>query len=182
MENSNKKIFSVAKTGILLALLIVLQFSTKALGQLVTGSSVNMVLAISAIICGFFESICIAAVSPFIAFFLGIGPAFLPLTPCIALGNIIYVLIIKLITKILSKKNIFVNQIIAIIISSICKFITLYLLVVQFVCKAFVASLKTPQIKTFSTMFSIPQLVTALIGGFIACVITIALKKALKKN
>ena len=58
------------------------------------------------------------------------------------------------------------------------KFATLYLLVVQLICN--VLPLKQPQIDMFTAMFSLPQLITALIGGGIAILIIPALKKAVK--
>ena len=45
-----KKTVWIARTAVCLALLIAIQFLTKSLGQLVTGSCVNLVLAIAALI------------------------------------------------------------------------------------------------------------------------------------
>ena len=45
-----KKTVWIARTAVCLALLIAIQFLTKSLGQLVTGSCVNLVLAIAAVI------------------------------------------------------------------------------------------------------------------------------------
>ena len=47
-----KKTVWIARTAVCLALLIAIQFLTKSLGQLVTGSCVNLVLAIAALIGG----------------------------------------------------------------------------------------------------------------------------------
>ena len=65
--------------------------------------------------------------------------------------------------------------------AAVSKFATLYLLVVKFIVPAMADSLKPQQIATFSTMFSFPQLITALIGGAVALLIVPVLKKALKK-
>ena len=48
----NKKVQWIVRTGVLLAVLIALQALTKPLGQLVTGSCVNAVLALSVTLCG----------------------------------------------------------------------------------------------------------------------------------
>ena len=47
-----KKIRWITRTGVLLALLVTLQYLTKPFGQLVTGSFVNAVLAVSALFGG----------------------------------------------------------------------------------------------------------------------------------
>ena len=76
-----KKTVWIARTAVCLALLIAIQFLTKSLGQLVTGSCVNLVLAIAALIGGVWSGVTVAVISPFCAYLLGIGPAFLPLVP-----------------------------------------------------------------------------------------------------
>ena len=55
----------------------------------------------------------------------------------------------------------------------------LYLVVVQLLCR--VLPLKQPQIDTFTAMFSVPQLITALVGGAVAMLIVPVLKKALHR-
>lgn len=173
------RILWVTQTAVMLAVLLVLQTVTKPAGQIVTGSCVNAVLAITALCVGMSSGLCVAILSPFFAFLLGIGPAFFPLTPAVALGNVTYVVILSLLG---SKKDAsFVKMVIGMVVGAVCKFGVLYLVVVQGVCRIFVESLKPQQIATFTAMFSVPQLVTALIGGAVACVIAPALKKALAK-
>ena len=48
----NKKIRWITETAVMLALLVSLQALTKPMGQLVTGSCVNAVLAVSALVGG----------------------------------------------------------------------------------------------------------------------------------
>ena len=48
----NKKIRWITETAVMLALLVCLQALTKPMGQLVTGSCVNAVLAVSALVGG----------------------------------------------------------------------------------------------------------------------------------
>jgi hypothetical protein len=64
--------------------------------------------------------------------------------------------------------------ILGIIISAISKFVALFLLV-RFVIKAFFAP-QMPDI--ILAMFSYPQLLTALMGGFLSIAVVMALKKA----
>ena len=185
---NKKNVIFITQTGVLLAILLVLQTVTKPMGQLFTGSMVNMVLIVSVLCFDIKSGIIVSILSPFFAFFLGIGPQFLPLTPAIAIGNLSYILVTYLLCKKINANNtndvmhIYIKKIISIIIGSIIKFLVLYLLVVQFICKIFINTLKPQQITTFSAMFSIPQLITAIIGGFIACMISPILYKALNSN
>lgn len=91
-----KKTTWIAQTAVCLALLIALQLLTRSLGQLVTGSCVNLVLAVAALLGGIWSGVTVALVSPFCAYLLGIGPAFFPLVPCVALGNAVYAVLFGL--------------------------------------------------------------------------------------
>ena len=77
----------ITYTAVLLALLIVLQWATKSLGQFVTGSCVNCILAVAALVVGWEGGLAIALVSPFMAFLLNIGPKNIAVVPAIAVGN-----------------------------------------------------------------------------------------------
>ena len=48
----NKKIRWITETAVLLALLVTLQALTKPMGQLVTGSCVNAILAVAVLVAG----------------------------------------------------------------------------------------------------------------------------------
>ena len=169
-----KKTLWITQTAVMLALLIVLQWLTKPLGQIVTGSCVNAVLAISALFGGLWCGVAVAAVSPFCAFMLGIGPQLFAIIPAIALGNAVYVVLLHFVCResIGSKIGAWFN-------AAMGKFAVLYLVVVELLCR--VLPLKQPQIDTFTAMFSMPQLVTALIGGGVAMLILPVLKKALRR-
>ena len=67
-----KKTTWIARTAVCLALLLAVQFFTKSLGQLVTGSCVNLVLAVAALIGGVWSGVTVAVISPFCAYLLGI--------------------------------------------------------------------------------------------------------------
>ena len=170
-----KKILWITETAVMLALLIVLQWATKPLGQIVTGSCVNAVLAASVLLGGLWCGVTVALASPFCAFLLGIGPQLIAIIPAIALGNGVLVLALHF----LYGKKIW-RWGLAWLCAAVGKSAALYLLVVQLLCR--VLPLKQPQIDTFTAMFSLPQLVTALIGGGLALLIMPALKKALKKH
>ena len=165
-----QKTLQITRTAALLALLIVLQAVTKPAGQLVTGSCVNAVLAVTALLCGVWPGVAVALVSPFAAFLLGIGPQLIAVVPAIAAGNLVYAVLLSLIAR----------QIAAWLLASFAKFLTLYLLVVRLLCH--VLPLKQAQIVMFSTMFSWPQLVTALIGGALALALCPILRHARRSD
>lgn len=171
-----KKTLWITQTAVLIALLVVLQATTSAAGQIVTGSCVNAVLAVAALFGGLSCGLTVALVSPFCAFALGIGPQLIAIVPAIALGNGVYVAVLAW----LNRDPLTVpGKVLMWLAASFAKFLTLYMVVVQLLCR--VLPLKEAQINTFSTMFSFPQLFTALIGGAVAIVIVPVLKKALKK-
>ena len=170
----SKKTIFITRTAAMLALLIVLQAATKNLGQFVTGSCVNAVLAAATLLGGFASGLIVAVVSPFLAFLLGIGPKLIEVVPAIAIGNLALVLILWTI-----KGDGALNRVIKWIAASVGKFLVLYLLVIQLLCR--VMTLPEKMIATFSTMFSWPQLITALIGSGIMLLILPILQKAIRK-
>lgn len=172
----NKKTLWLTRTAMLIALLLVLQSVTKGAGQYVTGSCVNAVLAVAALVSGIGSAAVVALVSPFAAFILGIGPQLLPIVPAIALGNLVYVAVLWVITK--KHRMMSARGVVAWIASAVCKFLTLYLVVVKLLCN--VLTLKPQQISTFTAMFSWPQLATALVGGGVALLVAAALRRALR--
>ena len=180
----NKKVRWITETAVMLALLVSLQALTKPLGQLVTGSCVNAVLAISALVGGVGCGTTVAVISPVLAFLLGIAPQILTV-PAIMVGNTLYVLVLHFILR-KNYKQIF-RQVIAWICAAAVKFAALYVIVSQLICgvlaEGLLASgmLKEPMLKALPATFSWLQLFTALIGGAVALLITPVLHKALHK-
>ena len=177
----NKKIRWITETAVMLALLIALQALTKPMGQLVTGSFVNAVLAITVLVAGLSGGITVAVVSPVMAYLLGIAPQILTV-PAIMVGNTVFVLLLYFLTgKTLAR------QILAWVGAAAAKFATLYAIVVWLICGVFADALlasgimKAPMLKALPATFSWPQLFTALIGGGIALVIAPTLRKALHR-
>lgn len=165
---------NLTRTAVLLALLIVFQYVTKPLGQLVTGSCVNAVLAVGAWMLPLPYALVIAVISPFLASLLGIGPQLLPIIIAISVGNTVYCAVLHLLDK-----NALVFRAVAGIVGAALKFLTLYLLIVKLLCS--VLSLPAPQVQAFTATFSYPQLFTALIGAAAALLIVPLLKKALNE-
>ena len=180
----NKKIRWITETAVMLALLISLQAITKPMGQLVTGSCVNAILAVATLVAGLSSGLTIALISPVLAFLLGIAPQILTV-PAIMIGNSIYVVLLSALAD-KSGKNL-IKQVIAWLVAAAAKFAALYAVVVWLICgvlsENLLASgmLKAPRLKALPATFSWPQLFTALIGGAVALLIVPVLRKALKK-
>jgi hypothetical protein len=162
---------TITRTAILIALLIALQAATRPLAnQFVTGSCVNLVLAVAAMLCGVWSGVIVAIVSPFFAYFLGISPQ-LWLAPAIACGNAVLVVILALLSGKFGKAG----GVVSVIVAAVCKFVVLYVVVV----KLFIPMGNLPA--KVAAQFSWPQLVTALIGGFLALAIVPTIRKAIKE-
>lgn len=190
----HKKIRWMTETAVLLALLICLQWMgsmipNQLIKQLITGTCVNCVLAVSALYAGYGSGVTVALISPVFAYLLGIAPNFITVLP-IMVGNVCYVVLLRLIAGKSGKP--FWKQPVALTVAASVKFAVLYLLVVKIICgvasKALlgkkmgdVVVLAPPMLKMLPTMFAWPQLITAISGGIIAIAIVPVLRKALRK-
>lgn len=184
----------ITETAVMLALLICLQWAGSLIPapmakQLVTGSFVNCVLAVTVLLVGLWGGVAVALISPVCAYVLGIAPNLITVLP-IMLGNLSFVLLLYcLLGK--SLRPIW-KQPVAVLVAAAVKFGILYGLVVEVICgsasglflgkKIGNAVLLAPKmLKMLPTMFTWPQLITALIGGSLAMLILPTLKKALRK-
>jgi len=180
----NKKIRWITETAVMLALLVALQALSKPMGQFVTGSFVNAVLAVTVLVAGLYSGIAVALISPWLAYLLGIAPQILTV-PAIMAGNTVFVLLLYFIAGNNDKQ--ILRQMIAWIVAAVAKFATLYAVVVWLICGVFAeklmatGALKGPMLQTLPAMFSWPQLITALIGGGVALLIAPVIRKALCK-
>lgn len=171
----------VTRTAVMLALLITLQWLTKPLGQLVTGSCVNAVLAVTVLVCGMSSGVTVALLSPVFAYLLGIAPQILTV-PAIMIGNTAFVVVLRL-----TYGKAFWKSVTGLLAAALCKFALLYVLVTHVICGVLAQPLlaqgllKEGALKMLPATFSAPQLVTALIGGAVALAIAPVLKKALRK-
>ena len=184
----HKNIRWITETAVMLALLVALQAVTKPLGQLVTGSFVNCVLAVTVLLVGIYGGITVALISPIFAFLLGIAPNFVTVLPIMA-GNLCFVVLLGLFYK--NGRPVW-RQPVALVTAAGVKFGVLYLLVVEIICGVAadallgkklgtVVVLAPPMLQKLPAMFTWPQLATALIGGSIALLMMPVLRKALRK-
>ena len=160
---------------------------TQLTKQLVTGSFVNCVLAVTVLFSGLGSAIAVSLFSPVFAFLLGIAPNLITVVP-IMLGNACYVALLHwLYRRTLPGKGL------ALLAASLGKFTVLYALVVGIICGPAsgvllgkklggAVLLAPPMLTLLPTMFSWPQLVTALIGGSLALAVTPVLGKALGRR
>lgn len=178
-----KKILWTTRTAVVLALLVAVQGATKPFGQLVTGSCVNMILALSVLLAGLSTGLVVALFSPILAFLLGHAPQIL-VVPAIMLGNSVYVLLFLLADR--TGKCLW-RQTAAWLVSAAAKFGVLYGVVNGLLCgllaDGLVAAgvLKMPMLQVLPAMFSWPQLMTALAGGAAALAVLPVLKKTMGK-
>lgn len=185
-----KKLLWMTETAVMLALLVALQALTKPLGQLVTGSCVNAVLAITVLFAGMSSGITVALISPVCAFLFGIAPNFVTVLP-IMVGNVCFVVLLRMLAG-CAQKRIWMQPV-ALAAAAFVKFAVLYLLVVKIICGVAsgvllgkkignVVVLAPPMLQKLPAMFTWPQLITALIGGAVAFLIVPVLRKALRKD
>lgn len=186
---ANKKTIWITRTGVLLALLLALQWvtlGTKAFaGQYITGSLVNCVLAVSALTACLSSGLVIALLSPIFAYLLGIAPQ-LVVVPAIMAGNCALVLVLWAVGR--GNAPLW-RKAVAVVLAAVCKFVVLYLLVVEVICGVGAGFLLGKQvfgapvllqsmIQALPLTFSWPQLITALIGGTLGVLVSRILGKA----
>ena len=190
----SKKIRWITETAVMLALLVCLQWvgsfvPDQMTKQLITGTMVNCVLAVTVLMVGLSSGIAVALISPVCAFLFGIAPNFITVAP-IMVGNCCYVALLHVIAG--KTRKFGWQQPAALAIAAVVKFGVLYVLVVKVICGVAsgallgqklgeIVVLAPPMLQMLPTMFAWPQLVTALTGGVIALTIVPVLRKALHK-
>lgn len=182
-KNSNyKRILWVAQSALLLALLVVVQLISKVIppsvpliSQLVTGSLVNLILVVGAGSVGFSGTAVASVLSPVLAFAFG-QMTFPQMVPVVALGN----LVIVAITWAFFKKNNGAANVLGIVVGAIAKCVFLWIATAALVVPLFYSGTKIAS--KLALLFSWPQGVTALIGGFLALLVLPAIRSAQKRQ
>lgn len=150
---------SITRTGILLALALVIQWMR--LPQLITGTAVNAVLLISLYTVGVLQASVIGCMTPIVALLAGIiQPPMAPVVPFIVMSNLVLIWIVYG----LRKKNTYIQ----IILASGGKFLFL-VAAVRLILTQF---LPAPVWEKVAIAFGVTQLFTALAGGFLAILVT----------
>jgi len=149
----DKRLKFVTYGAVLLALAAV--FPLLRLPQYVTGSAVNFVLIIAAYVLGVWGGVAIGCLTPWIALIAGQMP-FVYMPPFIMIGNSVLVISFGML-----KRFKLGGMIAGIIVGALLKFAFLSF-AVRYLVKA------PPKLVA---MMSLPQLITALIGGVLALIV-----------
>jgi hypothetical protein len=153
----SREVGFITKTGLMLALALMIQIGLAPFAQPVVGPLINMILLLTVVLVGPWGAVVVGTLTPIVAFSVGIV-GLLPIVPVIILGNGIYALSFWAIGQ--------KNRLFGLIVAAILKFLTLAV-GVRILAMFFVPNLPAALIAAFS----IPQLYTALIGGFVAILI-----------
>lgn len=154
------KLNLLTKAAVLLAIAIVFQLTK--MGQYVTGIGINAVLITAVGACGLPWAAAIGFMTPVLAVLLGVQPpATIVLVPFIIAGNLVYVVLFKVLRR--------YSDYLAVGAAALTKFILLYT-----AANVIINKLPAP----IKLAFSFPQLITAAAGGAVALVI---LKATVKK-
>jgi hypothetical protein len=173
----------VTRSAVFIALIISAQTLTAPMGQYVTGSIVNLILIVAAVICGWQTGAAVALFSPLLASFFGIMPPFIQLIPFLMLGNLALVLAVSFVNSFNITGNTYISHIVSVICGALAKFAVLYFGVVHFVIKFLIEF--TPETRptpeALSAIFSVNQLITAAIGGAISVAVVPLVKHGIRK-
>ena len=180
----------LAQSALLLAICIISQYF-KNFSVYITGPVVNAVIIIAVLAVGLWSALIISIIAPVTAFFFTGSPimAAIPfMFPAVMAGNIVLAVTVWYFQNKLSFNRRLMAGLIA---GSIFKAAFMGIVIVLIILPVFggnVASkLPNPDalpkvLATAKTTFSITQLITALTGSVLACIIWLPLKKYMKNN
>lgn len=144
-----------------ISLLLVVCFAPLIGNQIITGTIVNAVLLLAVILLGMRGAVLLSILPSLVSLSFGLLPMVMaPMVPFIIMGNILLVYIFNL----LRQKNFFLGLVPAALI----KFSFLFL-ISNFVISFFIKQAVADKIVI---MMSYPQLITALMGGIVAYLLT----------
>jgi hypothetical protein len=188
-SSNTRAVLWVAQAAMLIALLVVVQLLTFAVpksvplvGQLFTGSLVNLVLIVGAGAVGFSGAAVAAVLSPVLAFLFG-QLLFPQMIPVVAVGNLVIVGITWAFFAASRRDGKTLLNLAGIAVGAVVKTAVLWAAASLIIVPLFFSA--SPKLETvgrsISLMFSWPQLVTAVIGGLIALAVIPPVRTALKK-
>ena len=180
--NSTKNTLRITFTGLFLAIAIVAQLlgtylgGAGNIGQIITGSIINMCLILSGCIVGIYSGLSIAVLSPMLAFLFGLMK--LPFAiPVVMIGNIVYVIISVLIFKMIQKKD--MNLLSSnLILFFVFAFSACIKALIMWSSAKYVLVMFTKVPPMLIASFSFPQIITGTIGGVLALFLIPVLKKS----
>ena len=163
----NRKITTkeITTTAVLFAICIVFQ-SMKGFSVYLTGTAVNCILVVATLYCGLFSGICIAILTPVVAYFIGATPivnAIPMMIVIIMVGNAVLVLAVSL----FDKKRLMIGMLLGCVVKALFLWATVWYVVLPL----FGSKLPETMVTVVKTTFSVTQFVTACAGSVIAWVI-----------
>lgn len=180
MKLSTKQI---ALTGILLAISIVSQFM-KNTSVFITGPIINACLILAVAFCGLVCGLILAVITPVTAFLITGSPimAAIPMMiPMVMLGNAVLVISVQLFRNmILKHKTMQISLPVGVVCGSILKAVVMGITISLWLLPTYLPEKLLPKLAPLQMQFSMVQLVTALLGGVIAYILWIPLRKTLK--
>ena len=99
--------------------------------------------------------------------------------PCVSLGNAVYAVLFALLVGGFLQKKKLPAAYGSMVLAAAAKFAALYLVLVRLVAPAVIPAAK---LSTVTAAFTWPQLLTAVIGGVLACLTAPVLCRALEKK
>lgn len=174
-------------TAMMLALsFVVIQFVkipalTQPQNVWVSGALINLILVIDTLICGIVSGVILSILIPLLSFVLtggGVIAAVPLILPFIMLGNIVYIIFAYLVRGRKNELNILPISLIA---GSVLKYGVMTLAIVKWVLPQFGEELKAPIKAAATIQFSTSQLIAALIGTALACMLWPVLKMIVKR-
>lgn len=179
----------VAEAALLLALLVVVQLLTFAvpksaplIGQLFTGSLVNMVLIVGVASVGYSGTAVAAVASPLLAYAFG-QMAFPQMIPVVAIGNLVIITVLWAFLRPADSEGTpgIGRSVAGIAVGAVAKTAFLWTATVWMIVPMFFGG-KKPVAQKLAMMFSWPQMITAVIGGVLALLILPAIRTYRKRR
>ena len=166
----------ITVTAIMLAICLVSQFF-KNLSVYITGPIINAALILTVLYAVMACGIVLSIITPVTSFFITGSPvmAAIPaMFPCIMIGNIILVVCVGLLREKCGKAAGFP---VSIAIGAILKALFMGIAISLIILPTFLPAPMHKMLPVFQLQFSVTQLITAVIGGVYAVIISAVLKK-----
>ncbi|MDP4088330.1 MAG: ECF transporter S component [Bacillota bacterium] len=164
-SNTNKLI----RASLMLAVAIVFQIigrNIPEINQFLVGSAINCILILTAFLCGRWWGVGVGILTPVLAWLVGqLNPVLAPFIPFIMVGNFFFVFLFSMFSQEkLTKRGI------GVITGALLKFGFLTLASSKLVY-VFKLNLPSKVLTALAVSMSLPQLITALIGGTLGLII-----------
>jgi hypothetical protein len=166
---------NLVRASLFLAIGIVFQVIGKnvpEINQFLVGPIINCILILTAFICGKWWGVGVGVLTPILAWLVGqLSAPMAPFIPFIMLGNFLFVFVFSLF-----KEGQVIKRVIGIICGAVVKYVFLTIAATKLIF-LFKLNLPAKIAKALAINMSIPQLITALVGGAFAIIIIELLSK-----